>query len=429
MRHELFVRRFLFVAFVFTFCGLGCRFVRAQSSSVTRLLGADLSMLPVYEKANVPYKDANGDVQSDPLLFFRDEAGVRCVRVRLFVNPTGATGVCQDLDYVLSFAQRIRQAGMTWMLDFHYSDTWADPSQQRLPAAWPTDAAGIRQKLYDYTSETLAALKQADAAPAYIQIGNEISYGMCGLSVHANSDQNWDTFRSYLSAAAQACREQCPDAKIIVHTERAGQLSVARSFYERIATVDYDIIGFSYYPFWHNSLSTLASTLNYCASLFPSKEVMIVETAYNNAWYPSGDKVIDFQSTWPATPAGQQKFVEDLIAELLKHDNVTGLFYWFPEENPYGNRIYEPWQNRGLFNNGYGDAWPNGNRALPAFYALREFAAGQPDAIDALPFSPSNRAEDPAPDNSVVGNYDLSGCPVAPGHKGIVISRGHKRRH
>ncbi len=407
------------------FC-LGCSLATAQSSATLRLLGADLSMLPAYEKAGVSYKDADGQVQSDPLLFFRDKAGVRCVRVRLFVHPTGETGVIQDLDYVLSYARRIKEAGMSWMLDFHYSDTWADPSQQKLPASWPTDAAGIRQKLYDYTAETLAALKEAGAAPDYIQVGNEISYGMCGLSVHANNDQNWDTFRGYLSAAAKACREQCPQAKIIIHTERAGQWSVARSFYERLATVDYDIIGFSYYPFWHNSLSVLASTLGYCASLFPTKQVMIVETAYNNAWYPTGNGVLDFQSTWPATPAGQQKFVEDLIAELLKHDNVTGLFYWFPEENPYGNRLYEPWVNRGLFNNGYGNEWPNGNRALPAFYSLRKFTEGQPDAIVSLPRSASNRKGQSSADDSAVGRYDLSGRPAAAGHRGLVVTKGHK---
>ena len=391
-----------------------CNQVVAQS----RLLGADLSMLPAYEQAGVPFKDASGVTQADPLLFFRDEGGIRCVRVRLFVNPTGETGVIQNIDYVKSFGARIKQAGMKLMLDFHYSDTWADPNQQKLPAGWPTAVAALTAKLHDYTAESLAALNAAGATPDYIQLGNEISYGMCGLKVYTNNAQGWDTFRNYLNAAARACREQCPQAKLIIHTERAGQWSVGKAIYQRLATVDYDIIGLSYYPIWHNSLNVLSATLNDCATSFPDKEVMIVETAYNNAWYPS-DATYNFSSTYPATPAGQQKFVEALIAELLRHDNVTGLFYWFPEENPYENRIYEPWVNRGLFNNGYGDEWPRGHCALPAFYSLKKFTAGQPDAIDVI-------ANDKSANKPSVPSYSLSGRRITAGFRGITVTQGKK---
>ena len=110
-----------------------------------RVLGADLSVLPVYEQAGAVYRNANGAVQDDPLLFFRDAAGIRCVRVRLFVNPTGETGVCQDLKFVKDFGRRIKAAGMTFMLDFHYSDTWADPAKQYIPRSWPTDATALQQ--------------------------------------------------------------------------------------------------------------------------------------------------------------------------------------------------------------------------------------------------------------------------------------------
>ncbi len=405
---------------------LGCGFITAQAqSSTVRLLGADLSMLPAYEQAGVPFKDASGVEQSDPLLFFRDAGAIRCVRVRLFVNPTRATGVIQDLDYVKQFGARIKQAGMQLMLDFHYSDTWADPSSQRLPAGWPTAADAVAAKLYAYTAETLAALNAAGATPDYIQLGNEISYGMCGLKVYTSSDQGWDTFRAYLNAAARACREQCPEARLVIHTERAGQWNVGKAIYQRLATVDYDIIGLSYYPIWHNSLSVLGATLSNCATTFPDKEVMIVETAYNNAWYPS-DATYNFASTYPATPAGQQKFVEALIAELLRHDNVTGLFYWFPEENPYENHLYEPWVNRGLFNNGYGNEWPNGHRALPAFYSLSKFTAGQPDGISDVPVAPSVAGRSAVGPSADSRSFSLSGRPVTSSHRGITVSRGHK---
>ncbi|MBP5770405.1 MAG: glycosyl hydrolase 53 family protein [Bacteroidaceae bacterium] len=401
-------RYFCHVFFLLALC------VGSDVTAQSRLLGADLSMLPAYEQANVPYKDANGNVQNDPLLFFRDAAGIRCVRLRLFVQPTGETGVIQDLDFVTTFARRIKQAGMKVMLDFHYSDTWADPSQQKRPASWPAENEAACQQLYRYTTDCLATLNAAGATPDYIQIGNEISYGMCGIAVHTGSDQNWDTFRSFLTSAAKACREQAPKAKIIIHTERAGQWSVTKNFYDRISTIDYDIIGLSYYPFWHNSISVLGTTLSNLATNFPDKEVMIVEYAYYNAWYPS-DAKYNFTSTYPATPAGQQKFTEDLIAELLRHANVSGLFYWMPEENPYGNRVYEPWQNRGLFNNGYGNEWTNGNRALPAFYSLKKFTEGQPDHLSEVKASSSSSI-----------TYDLTGKPASRHVHGIVIRQGRK---
>ncbi len=388
----------------------------SHAAGQTRLLGADLSMLPVYEKAGAVYRDASGQTQADPLLFFRDKGGVRCVRLRLFVNPTGETGVVQDLDFVKTFARRIKAAGMKWMLDFHYSDTWADPSKQHLPQGWPTDPAGIEQTLCTYTAETLQSLVAEGAGPDYIQIGNEISYGLCDLKVNTGSDSNWSTFCSWLSAAARACREQCPDAKIIVHTERAGQWSTTRSFYERIASVDYDIIGLSYYPFWHNSLAVLSSTLTNLAATFPQKEVMIVEYAYNNAWTPGG-ATYDFSTQYPYTPDGQRAFTEALIAELRTHANVTGFFYWMPEENPAGNHVYEPWLNRGLFANGYASVGQaNANCALPAFYSLSKFTEGQEDGVSAIG---TDRRRRPAV-------YDLAGRTLTAHHHGIAVSQGHK---
>ena len=395
-------------------------------------------MLPVYEQAGAVYKDAEGQAQTDPLLFFRDEAGVRCVRVRLFVNPTGETGVVQDLDFVKTFGKRIKEAGMKFMLDFHYSDTWADPSKQYIPRAWPTTAQGIQEKIYSYTTECLQALNEVGATPDYIQVGNEISFGMCSMQgsynttsktwtknatpfgVNAYQDTNWSTFLGFLQQGCQACREQCPNAKLIIHTEQAGNTETTRRYYQRLVTLDYDIIGLSYYPFWHKGLDVLGQTLMNLASIFPAKEVMIVETAYNNAWYPSGNGIYDFQSLWQASPSGQQQFVEDLITELMKHQNVTGLFYWMPEENPAGNYVYEPWLNRGLFANGNATVGQgNANCALPAFYALRKFTEGQEDGV---------RMIHEAKPASVQPLYDLSGRPFAYYNRGIAVGRANKQQ-
>ena len=122
-------------------------------------------------------------------------------------------------------------------------------------------------------------MNAAGASPDFIQTGNEISYGMLWgpkgtgspKKCYTNSDANWERFRTLLTQAGKACREMCPEAKIIIHTERAGNWSTTTGIYERLATVDYDIIGLSYYPEWHNNLSTLKTTLQNLKATFPGK--------------------------------------------------------------------------------------------------------------------------------------------------------------
>ena len=183
-------------------------------------------------------------------------------------------------------------------------------------------------------------------------------------------DANWSRFVNLLSQAVKACREVCPKAKIVIHTERAGQPQVLKSFYTRMASLDYDVIGLSYYPFWHNSLSVLSQSLDMLASSFPDKKVQIVETAYYYQWQPKvgGGIDYDFSSKWPVSPQGQEAFAKDLIAELKKHGNVNALYWWFPEENGNGpdNRVLSYWVNRGLWDD-------NTHKALPALFVLKDF--------------------------------------------------------
>ena len=358
-----------------------------------KVLGADLSMLPVYEEQHVTYKDKNGNTIADVLKFFHEQ-GINTVRVRLFVNPTGETGVVQDLEFVKSFGKRIKDEGMSFMLDYHYSDTWADPAKQYIPREWGTDASEIENHIRNYTKETLQTLIDAGATPDYIQTGNEITFGMCSMKgtydtnsktwtktsdlypVYINREDNWNTFRRFLKAATEACREKCPQAKLILHTERASDWTTTKGIYDNLTTIDYDIIGLSYYPFWHGSLTTLKNTLDKLETTY-GKEVMVVETAYYQEFYPTGEDIIDFKDTWAASPEGQDKFMDDLIDTLNNCSHVTGLFYWFPEENPKDNNVYEPWVNRGLFNNGYNDQtwnhWTKAHQALPALYTLKRF--------------------------------------------------------
>jgi len=343
-------------------------------------VGGDISLLQRYDDYSVAYYDENGARIDDVLKYMKSDAvGWNAQRVRLFVNPTPSLdnndpAICQDLDYVIRLGQRIKAEGFAFMLDFHYSDSWADPSKQWTPVAWQgMSDAELQTKIYVYTKACLQALVDAGASPDFIQTGNEISYGMLwgakGTSdnrCYTSSDNHWGRFVGLLQQAGKACREVCPQAKIVIHTERAGKPQASVDIYKRLAAVDYDIIGLSYYPFWHNGLSTLSATLKKLETNFPDKQVQIVETAYYYQWQPNVD--YDFSYIWPVSPAGQVDFTKALIAELKQHDNVNGLYWWFPEENGNGpgNVILSGWVNRGLWDD-------NTHRALPALYELKAF--------------------------------------------------------
>lgn len=340
-------------------------------------LGGDISLLPSYEQAGTVYRDAAGTAV-EPLAFFKDNLW-NAMRVRLFVDPDRAPqanrdeSVCQDLPYVVDLCRRIRQAGFSLMLDFHYSDTWADPGKQFTPARWTdADKSALPDSVYRYTASCLRELKAAGATPDLIQVGNEISFGMLWPSgrVDPQSDDNWDYLASLLRSGTRACREECPAARLIIHTEQAGKWANTRGYYTRLRDrgVDYDIIGLSYYPMWHERLPVLSATLDSLATLFPDKEVMIVEAAFyyshdNDRWAKSADEHSEY---YPITAEGQRRFTRELVDELRRHRNVTGLFWWFPEENASGNSLLKCWINRGLFDNHTG-------RALPAMSELSGF--------------------------------------------------------
>ncbi len=360
-----------------------------------RWVGGDISLLPSYEAVNTPYKDAKGKTISNVLTYVHDSAHWNAARVRLFVNPViinpddnNHQGEVQDLEYVKKLGKRIKDAGMTFMLDFHYSDTWADPTKQTIPAAWQSIAQGqpMADKVYAYTKECLTALVAAGATPDFIQVGNEISYGMLWSSkgrdmVAPNSpyedyQANWEKLSLYLNAGARACREVCPQAKIVIHIERTTSATQCVNFFNYIGrnNVDYDIIGLSYYPFWHGYLDKLSSTLTALRNAFPGKPVQIVETAYYNNYFPTdGSATYKTTDKWGASENGQNAYIKDLCAELKKHSNVTGLYYWFPEENGNGGASYDAskividtWLNRGLWD-------PSKHVAYKGVMSLQEF--------------------------------------------------------
>ncbi len=359
--------------------------IRAQ-----KYVGGDISMLPKYEEAGVVYKDKDGNTVTDVLAFFKQE-GLNAMRVRLFVDPSNDNdkAVCQDLDYVKALGKRIKDAGMKLMLDFHYSDTWADPAKQWTPDAWKdlTDDQ-LCDKIYEYTKDCLEQMVAAGATPDYIQTGNEISYGMMwGTKAKADGNNNnrcytnspeanWTRFIALLKKAGQACREVCADAKIIIHSERTPKPAVLTDFFDRMtnASLDYDIIGLSYYPAYHGSLENLETALTTIEGKNYGKDIMIVETGYCYAWALSDENNdgkedgYDYTQTYPYTEEGQRQYTADLVQKLNSHESVKGLFWWWIEDN--GNKmVTNKWWNAALYDHDAG-------KPYAAFYELKNFNNG-----------------------------------------------------
>lgn len=355
--------------------------ILAAAGDSPRYAGGDISLLPDYEKAGAQYKTTDGKPIAD-LIPWLHEQGMNAMRVRLFVNPSDYTGTdadpnaCQTMDYILPLCKRIKDSGMALMLDFHYSDTWADPAKQWTPKAWAslTDEE-LYKKIYDYTKESLQILNEAGATPDFIQPGNEISYGMLWgpqgtpsgnlKKTLMGSNANWDRLGKLLSNAIKACREECPKAQIVIHTERVAAPDVQRNFYDKMASlgIDYDIIGLSYYPYFHGNLNVLERAINSLEARFQTKKIMIVETGYAYKWeVPGTTEKVDY----PYSEEGQNQFAKELVDMLLKHQAVDGLFWWWLEYNAYATKL-SGWYNAPLFNSENG-------RACPALKTICSFA-------------------------------------------------------
>ena len=424
---------------------LSLAFVSCMTLAATaqKYVGGDISLLSKYETNGAKYYDKNGVAITDMLTFLKEQ-GLNCMRVRLFVEPKNAPvqhqgeGVCQDLDYVKALGKRIKDAGFYFMLDFHYSDSWADPANQWTPDAWKSlSDDALYTKIYEYTAACLDELNKKGATPDFIQIGNEISYGMLwGVEGSANpkryyagETKNRDRFISLLKQAGKACRDNCPQAKIIIHTERVAKPDYLKTFYQEMTNneVDYDIIGVSYYSYYHGDLQQLETALNTLEDNF-DKDIMIVETGYYYAWQTKkfGDDGVDLSATYPISPEGQQAFTKALIEELKSHEKVKGLFWWWLEANENGldydtKRVSDQWYNASLFNDGEKTNGKDGitydypaGKVMPALYELQNFLTSS--AINQL-------SRDKGSDDNW---YSLDGHQFKnkPASKGLYINNG-----
>lgn len=419
--------------------------IKAQN---TLYAGGDISMLPQYEKGLSGYLDGLGHEIDDLIPWLHNDCGWNTFRVRLFVNPADPNfeGVVQDIEYVKALGKRIKDEGCKLMLDLHYSDTWADATHIQAPASW-SDCKTPEQKaerLGTYTRETLQTLKDAGAEPDLVQIGNEIMYGFVGIKVapYDKADSDWDGFLKVLKAGSAAVREVCPEARIIIHTDRPTNRAYNEYFYGKLAELDYDVIGLSYYPFWHGYLSgttdgsgnNLSLALADLKAKFPDKKVQIVETAYNFQWWPSSGVNYDTRSIWPCSVDGQYKFVKELVEELGRHDNVEGVSYWFPEEAGCGDYVnwttnegivIKNWLNRGMW---YEDEAKKGHWPLKTtdgnmvHYLFANYIDPSHTGIDANTFTPA-----PAADNVyTLDGRCLGNKPASALSKGLYIKNNKK---
>jgi len=288
-------------------------------------MGADLSFLKQAEDRGTVFKEDNAGKPG--LEIFRNH-GYNWIRLRLFHTPTQLPN---NLEYTIALAQAARKLGFQFLLDYHYSDTWADPAKQFIPKAWEgMSHAQMVDALFTYTRDTTAAFREAGVLPDMVQIGNEITNGM--LWPDAKLPQNWDNFADFLKAGiagVEAGKGSLPRPRIMIHIDKGGSWAATKAFFDRLATyhVQFDVIGQSYYPWWHGSINDLRENLIHTIREY-HKDVIVVEAAYN--WTPGNYR--NKPAPFPETPEGQKEFWEEVnrTVQAAPDGRGIGVFWWEP---------------------------------------------------------------------------------------------------
>lgn len=257
--------------------GAGLAWAQTSAPPAEWMVGADISWVPQQEARGRRF---SVDGREADVLAILKEHGFNWIRLRLFVDPTAPGGYSTNgycgLESTLVMAQRVKKAGFKFLLNYHYSDTWADPAHQNKPAAWKRlDFSGLTNALYRYTRETLAAFKARGAPPEMVQVGNEISNGMVWPE---GSLKNWDQFAALYRAGCRAVRDELPSAKVMLHLAMGGQNAQSRWFLDnaRQRGMEFDVLGQSYYPRWHGTLEDLRQNLADLATHY-AKPIVVVE--------------------------------------------------------------------------------------------------------------------------------------------------------
>ena len=331
--------------------------------------GMDLSFQSELEDYNLTYNDENGAPVE--LLDFAKDNGTNLIRLKLWHTPQNGENSLEDIK---TYAQRIKSKQMDFLLDFHYSDYWADPSNQVPPVAWQNMTnEEIRVAIYEYTKDVVTQLKNQNTLPEIIQIGNETDSGFLWNygKVWNDFSNNWSNYATLVKEAIRAIKDVDGSIKIMLHVSN---LENAIFFFNELNTfnVDYDIIGLSYYPQFHTKdLSLVQSKLNELATTF-DKDILMVEVAYpftlnwndnSNNFIGSADQIL---AEFPASPEGQKVYFEWLVNVInnIPNDRGIGFCYWAPDwiafpGNENTSTSGSAWENQCMFDF-------NGN-ALPLF--------------------------------------------------------------
>ncbi|MFF8386343.1 arabinogalactan endo-beta-1,4-galactanase [Streptomyces kanasensis] len=335
--------------------------------------GVDVSSLKKSEDLGGVYRDASG-TPADALAVLR-AAGADHGRLKVWVDP--ADGY-HDKARVLETARRIKARGMRLLVDFHYSDTWADPGAQTKPAAWASHSyEQLRADVYDHTRDVLAALKAQGTTADMVQIGNETDSGMLWPE---GSTTDWSRLAGLLNAGASAAKSVSSSTRVALHLAHGGDNALYRWWFDAATAhgVRFDVIALSFYGYWHGPLSALQANLDDVSARY-GKPVLVVETAYpfrlddEDGHENIIDRTDELVDGYPATPAGQATWLRDVmnVVEAVPHGRGLGVVYWEPTWTAVRGNGWDPadpssgngWENQALFD--YAD------RPLPAMAWLR----------------------------------------------------------
>ncbi|SER90865.1 arabinogalactan endo-1,4-beta-galactosidase [Gracilibacillus ureilyticus] len=345
------------------------------------ITGGDISMLEeVEELGGKFYEDG---IEKDAMEILSSN-GMNYVRLRLWVDPYDSKGNpygggTNDLDTTISLAKRAKALGMNILLDLHYSDFWADPGTQTKPKAWQDlQYTGLKDQVYQYSKNVIESMKQENVLPDMVQVGNETTSGILWTDGKVGEGTNdFTKLAELFSAGISGIKDAVSgseEIEIVLHLDHGGDNSLYRWWFDNITAlgVDFDIIGLSYYPFWHGTMGELHYNLNDISKRY-NKDVMIVETAYGftlddgdglgNSFFETEESV----GGYPATPEGQIQYMNDLkeIVKDIPNNRGRGIFWWEPTWIPVeganwgteAGKLYNsdtgllsnPWDNQTLF--------------------------------------------------------------------------------
>jgi len=304
----MYMRSYQFVMMICMYLiGMGCSTHQPSFAQPSpRILGADISFLPQLEDEGMHFQV---DGQTEDAIAILHQHGFNFIRLRIFVHPEADSGYSPgkgycDLSHTLAMARRIKAAGMGFLLDFHYSDTWADPGKQYIPEAWKNLSLQLLEdSLYHYTRSVLLALKNQGTLPDIVQTGNEINHGILWP---VGNIEHTDTLAELLKTAIAAVKSVDPHIRVMLHIADGGQNAESRWFLNAMLQrqVPFDLIGQSYYPQWHGTLTDLQNNLTDLAGRY-TQPIIVVEYTYH------------------------KKEVNDIVFHLPNHKG-WGTFIWEP---------------------------------------------------------------------------------------------------